>query len=123
MKCNLIKRHIYSCLRSLQLWSDEASLSNPFWKYHSQPPFVLCHAHLSSKTHNDEQGSDKKEIDVSVLMLSLAAGAVWGGYALQRALLQNGISIILEKKSGMYPDKEISSLAIWRGFSRKMLHY
>ena len=48
--------------------------------------FVPRHAHLlSSKTHNDEHGSDKKEIDVSLLMLSWAAGAVLGGSALTAA--------------------------------------
>lgn len=39
--------------------------ANQIWrrKYPSQAPFVPCHARLlSSKTHNDEQGNDKRKL-------------------------------------------------------------
>lgn len=63
-------------------------------------PFVPCHAHLlSSKTQNDEQGSDKREL-MSLLNLSMAAGALWGGFALLRMVcFKMGYSLFEKKRN------------------------
>ena len=63
MKYNIIRHRIYSGLRSLQLWSDETSQSKSVQEVQQSAAFVPHHAHLlSSKTHNDEQGSDKRKL-------------------------------------------------------------
>ena len=102
MKYNIIRHRIYSGLRSLQLWSDETSQSKSVQEVQQSAAFVPHHAHLlSSKTHNDEQGSDKRKLmslSLSLWMLSLAAGAVWGGCVLLRVgFLQNWDLCYLEK--------------------------
>lgn len=51
MKCNRIRHHIYSCLHSLQLWSDETNQSNLFRKYHCQPPLFLTMLISSAVKH------------------------------------------------------------------------
>lgn len=78
--------------------------------------FVPRHARLlSSKTHHDEQGSDKKQIDVSLLILSLAAGALWGGWVLLGSeWFAPKWDIHNLGKRKKHPGKVMSSLAIWK---------
>lgn len=75
MKYNIIRHRIYSSLHLLQLWSDETSQSKSVQEVQQSAAFVPHHAHLlSSKTHNDEQGSDKRKL----MSLSLSLDALVG---------------------------------------------
>lgn len=51
MKWKRIRHHIYSCLHSLQLWSDETSQSNLFRKYHCRLPLFLTMLISSAVKH------------------------------------------------------------------------
>lgn len=62
MKCNIIRPHLFvPQLTAAVVWWDQPIKS--VQEVAPSAAFVPHHAHLlSSKTHNDEQGSDKRKL-------------------------------------------------------------
>lgn len=119
---NIIRQHIYSCLSSLQLWSDESSQSNEFRKCHCQPPLFPATLISSAVKHiMMSRAVIKGNWCLSLNSLLGCRCAVGRICTAENGLLQNGISIIWKIKSVLA--KWLSSLVIWRLFPRKMSHH